>query len=108
MGAEQRQEPTLDSVHSACIIFSLDWLQEEFVKFPVSQFLAVGRTALASQSAALYSAKLATVESRDQMAANILAAAGLKLNPLQQACECERQVCHHCLTYTAWAQLSYD
>ena len=47
----------------------------------MSQFLAsVGRTASASQSAALYSAKLGTVESRDQMAANILAAAGLELN----------------------------
>ena len=79
--AEQQQEPTLDSVYSACISFFSDWLQEECVKFPVSQFLAsVGRTASASQSAALYSAKLATVESRDQMAANILAAAGLELN----------------------------
>ena len=79
--AEQQQEPTLDSVYSACITFFSDWLQEECVKFPVSQFLAsVGRTASASQSAALYSAKLATVESRDQMAANILAAAGLELN----------------------------
>jgi len=46
----------------------------------VSQFLAaVSRTALASQSAALYSAKLATVQARDQMAANILTAAGLEL-----------------------------
>ncbi len=79
--AEEQQEPTLDSVYSACIKFFSDWLQEECVKFPVSQFLAsVGRTASASQSAALYSAKLATVESRDQMAANILAAAGLELN----------------------------
>ncbi len=80
--AEQHQEPALDSVYSACIIFVSDWLQEECVKFPVSQFLAsVGRTASASQSAALYSAKLATVESRDQMAqCNILAAAGLELN----------------------------
>jgi len=79
--AEQQQEPTLDSVYSACIKFFSDWLQEEYVKFPVSQFLAaVGRTASASQSAALYSPKLATVESRDQMAANILAAAGLELN----------------------------
>ncbi len=40
---------------------------------------AVGRTASASQSAALYSAKLGIVESRDQMAANILTAAGLEL-----------------------------
>ncbi len=79
--AEQQQEPTLDSVYSACIRFFSDWLQEECVKLLVSQFLAsVGRTASASQSAALYSAKLATVESRDQMAANILAAAGLELN----------------------------
>ena len=79
--AEQQQELTLDSVYSACINFFSDCLQEECVKFPVSQFLAsVGRTASASQSAALYSAKLATVESRDQMAANILAAAGLELN----------------------------
>ncbi len=47
--AEQQQEPTLDSVYSACISFFSDWLQEECVKFPVSQFLAsVGRTASAS------------------------------------------------------------
>ena len=41
---------------------------------------AVGRSALASQSAALYSAKLATVEPRDQMAANMLAPASSELD----------------------------
>ncbi len=47
-------------------IFS-DWLQEKCVKFPVSQFLAaVGRTASASQSAALYSAKLVAFSSSEK------------------------------------------
>ncbi len=47
----------------------------------MSQFLAaVGRSALASQLTALCSAKLATVESRDQTAAKILTAASLELD----------------------------
>ncbi len=71
----------MDSVHRACIKVFSDWLQGKYVKVPVSQFLAaVGRSALASQLTALCSAKLATVESRDQTAAKILTAASLELD----------------------------
>ena len=60
---------------------------------------------LRPQSAALHSAKLAKVESRDQMAASILTAAGLELN------HCNKHVNANdrfaiLASLTRWAQLN--
>ena len=88
--ASEGRQRTLQSLHEQCIACFAEWLQAQYTKFPVADFLAVtGRTAAVLASVRQLPALLANADLREQAAVRILSAAGLLPN------SCNKQVPAH-------------